>query len=103
MVMSAETIARRAAARKREKHLNSLISIADKVRVISADAEEIGVQIDGCNLSGHVDAVNKALEKMGFRPVRLTSNMLNKDSPTWAIDINTPAYCDPGSEAYHSM
>jgi hypothetical protein len=35
--------------------------------------------------------------------VRVTSNMLNPTFGEFFIDADTPSYCDPGSEAYHSM
>jgi hypothetical protein len=53
-----------------------------------------------------VDAIKLANEffpKMGWKPVRLTSNMLNAAGGQFLIDADTPSYCDPGSEAYHSM
>ena len=88
------------AARAREKFLNKLESVAWKVAVLSK--EIISVEIAGCTLSGNVCAVNAQLERLGCRPVRITSNMLNPDSKLFAIDINTPSYCDPGCESYHS-
>jgi hypothetical protein len=103
MAMSLETKARRAKARKRDAFLNSLEPIAHRVEVIDANKELVRVQLNGCTLEGQLDPVNAQLERAGYRPVRLTSNLLNRESRTWAIDINTPGYMDPGSEAYHSM
>lgn len=103
MAMSVETKARRAAARKEEKRLAALKPIADKVVVLDAAREEIEVELFGAKVTGYINFVNAVIEAAGFRPVRLTRNMLNPNSPVFAIDINTPAYCDPGCESYHSM
>ena len=102
MAMSPETIAERKAFRKREKELNKLIPIAGRVTVVDRVKELVEVQLNGAVLAGQLQDVNPLLERMGYRPVRITTNMLN---PTryWAIDINTPSYCDPGRESYHSM
>ena len=96
------------AARAREKFLNSLVSIAHKVKVITPCSthmlSDVSVLVaDNVILKGMLRDVNPMLEKLGFRPVRLTSNMLNPNSEYFAIDINTPTYCDPGCESYHSM
>lgn len=103
MAMSAERKAERKVERAYEKRMNALKSIAHKVMHVSGTEEIVEVGVEGCILTGNVAAVNVALEKMGYRPVRLTSNMLNPNSKTFAVDINTPAYCDPGCESYHSM
>ncbi len=50
-----------------------------------------------------LDAFNIALETLGYKPVRVTCNMLNKASGEFLIDADTPSYCDPGCESYHSM
>ena len=34
---------------------------------------------------------------------RTTRNILNPDAGEFEIAINTPHYCDPGYESYHSM
>lgn len=101
MAMTAETKARRKEAREYEARMRALQPIADKVTVITRELVE--VEVNGAMVNGNVTAVNVILEKCGFRPVRITSNMLNKDSKPFAIDINTPSYCDPGCESYHSM
>jgi hypothetical protein len=46
---------------------------------------------------------NSVVEKLGYKPVRITYNMLNKEAGPIIIDRDTPSYCDVGSEAYHSM
>lgn len=102
MAMSAEWKAQRAADRKREKELSKLIPIASRVKVTGDDfvSVELG---NGVKLHGKVKAFNVTIEQLGYRPVRITSNMLNEASGKFCIDINTPSYCDPGSESYHSM
>jgi len=100
--MTPEAKARRA----REKFLNKLIPIASMVEVLEAcsthNLSTVSVEIDNVLFKGIVRYINPVLEKMGYRPIRLTSNMLNSESKYFAIDINTPHYCDPGCESYHS-
>lgn len=103
MAMSPETLARRTAARKRERVLAKLTPIASRVEIVDYAKEQVQFNYNGAIISGHVDSVNQVLEQMGFRPVRLTRNMLNDAAPGRCIDINTPSYCDEGSEAYWSM
>lgn len=106
MAMSPELIARRAAERKREKELKALTTIAHDVVVEEGNVCKLVIVLEGaCVLiqSANVQAFNALLERAGYRPIRLTSNMLNPQSPTFAIDINTPTYCDPGCDSYHSM
>jgi hypothetical protein len=107
MAMSSERKAERAAKRKREKYLNSLHPIANRVVVLTpcstSELSTVEVHLpEGAHLKGIIRDVNPVLEKLGYRPVRTTSNMLNPDSRVWCVDINTPAYLDPGSESYHS-
>ena len=98
--MSPEKIA----ARKRDRFLNTLVPIADRCIVVSSTHPWfIKVVVDGVTITGEVDYFNHLIERLGYRPVRVTSNMLNPQSKRFCIDINTPSYCDPGSEAYHSM
>jgi len=109
MAMTAERKAERAADRKRERELNKLTPISDKVTVTKSEMNGyehlyfVSVKFEGCVLEGEIAQVNVRLEQMGYRPVRITRNMLNPDSGFFAIDINTPAYCDPGCESYHTM
>jgi hypothetical protein len=103
MALTQDEKALRKARRDYEKKLASLKPIADQVKVIDGAKEEIEVELFGAKVTGYVNHVNAVIESCGFRPVRLTSNLLNRDSKVWAIDINTPSYMDPGSEAYHSM
>jgi hypothetical protein len=35
--------------------------------------------------------------------VRITRNMLNPKGGNFCVDADTPAYLDPGHEAYHTM
>jgi hypothetical protein len=58
-----------------------------------------GVVISAWTLS----QLNDVLERLGYKPVRETSNLLNPSGKKFFIDADTPSYCDPGSEAYHSM
>jgi hypothetical protein len=99
MAMSTERKAERAAARKRERELAKLESIASNVNLIG---DILTTQIEGCIIQGFEENFNKVIEKLGYRPVRVTENMLNPGRK-FCIDINTPSYCDPGCEAYHSM
>jgi len=101
MAMSPERKAERAKQRKREKELAKLAPIADKVEV-AGDGTLI-LLLDGVLIQGSQDNFNKVLERMGFRPVRTTRNILNPQSKTWCIDLNTPGYLDPGCESYHTM
>jgi hypothetical protein len=103
MAMSAERKARRLADRQREKYLSKLTPIAGQVKVTDAAKDEIEVELLGAKVTGYINCVNALLEKAGFRPVKITSNMLNPSAGHWCVDINTPGYLDPGSEAYHSM
>lgn len=107
MAMTAETKARRAEDRQYQKRMNSLKPIAHQMEVLencsTPNLSTVSVSIDGVAIKGIVRDINVVLEKLGYRPVRITSNMLNPNSPYFAIDINTPSYCDPGCESYHSM
>jgi hypothetical protein len=101
--MTPEAKARRA----REKHLNKLTSIAHLVTVLPLHPARSGDWLSmetaaGATICGPVKAFNEIMEMMGFRPVRITSNILNSESKRFCIDINTPSYCDPGCESYHS-
>lgn len=53
--------------------------------------------------SSDKDAFNAALEKLGYKPVRLTKNLMNKAAGDLVIDADTPLCCDVGSETYWSM
>jgi len=79
----------------------NLKSIADRLAVL--DGETINGRIDHVFIEGNIKDVNAMLLKLGYKPVRLTRNMLNKDGRVWCIDADTPNYLDPGSEAYHTM
>lgn len=121
MAMNAATKAFRKAERDRKKYMASLESIADQVKFVEVVFENeqkdvfgkmmdvpvrkeiVEVELFGAVVKGEVSAVNKVLEKAGYRPVRVTSNMLNPESKTWCVDIDTPAYLDPGCESYHTM
>jgi len=60
--------------------------------------------VDGAILSSpNKDAFNKVLGRLGYKPVRLTSNLLNPAAGQFVIDADTSLACDPGSETYHSM
>jgi hypothetical protein len=100
MAMTPERKALRAAYRKRDHELNKLTSIADKVGLIG---NILTVQIDGVVIQGEIENFNAVLKRLGYRPVRRTRNMLNSEAGEFCIDINTPIYCDPGYESYHTM
>jgi len=108
MAMTTEHKTARAAARKLEKHLNSLKPIAHEVQVIRTWREgytachALRLNIDGIIIEGETSLFNRAIEKLGYRPVRVTRNMLNPVR-AFCIDINTPVYLDPGCDSYHSM
>jgi hypothetical protein len=88
------------AARREAKRIARLPSIA---RAVKYDGVFV-VELDGCVIqSVELEAFNATLLKLGYKPVRLTKNMLNPDSNTFAIDFDTPSYCDPGCESYHTM
>ena len=53
--------------------------------------------------SSDKDAFNAALEKLGYKPIRLTRNLMNKAASDLVIDADTPLCCDVGSETYWSM
>jgi hypothetical protein len=61
------------------------------------------ISFDGMDCRGTLEGANKLLVRLGFKPVRITRNMLNPQGGQFLIDADTPSYCDPGSEAYHSM
>lgn len=50
-----------------------------------------------------VAIANEFLPKLGWKPVRVTRNILNSNSGPIVIDADTPSYMDVGSESYHSM
>jgi len=50
-----------------------------------------------------VAMANPFLVRMGFRPVRVTRNLMNPVAREFLIDADTPLALDPGSETYHSM
>lgn len=54
----------------------------------------------GAWLSGEIHHINPILEQLGYKPVRVTFNMLNRQAGPIVIDADTPSYCDVGSEAY---
>ena len=59
---------------------------------------------DGLEISSMDMAVfNAALEKLGYKAVSVTYNMLNQGAGSFLIDADTPWCCNPRSEAYHSM
>jgi hypothetical protein len=99
--MTPERKAERAAARKREKELDKLVSIARDVHVSPTDY--LTLEFDGVVIKGFKNDFNKVVEKLGLRPVRITNNMLNPEAGKFCVDINTPSYCDPGCESYHTM
>lgn len=80
------------------------VSIADLVKVVPyTNGERITVVLYGATVIGAVDEVNSVLKRLGFKPVRITYNMMNRDAGPIVIDEDTPSYCDVGSESYWSM
>lgn len=73
-----------------EQHGNSIVT-------------RLSVGIDGIAVVGELDNVNKMLERLGYKPVRITYNMLNKEAGPIVIDADTPSCCDVSSESYWSM
>ncbi len=51
----------------------------------------------------NIETFNNLIVKLGYKPVRVTYNMLNKEAGPIVIDADTPSYCDVGSESYWSM
>jgi hypothetical protein len=100
MAMTTEQKAARAAARKEEARYAALRPIADRVGVLEGDT--VNVRVDHVFLEGNIKDVNVVLEKMGYRPVRITFNMLNRDAKRFCVDINCPVYLDPGCDSYWS-
>jgi hypothetical protein len=49
------------------------------------------------------EATGFEVESFDLIPMRLTTNLLNADAGEFYIPADTPYYCDPGSETYHSM
>ena len=98
------TPAEKAALTRKNKLLALRPSIARFCIVTDKDAPLITISLDdGVLLNGHLTYVNNTLEKLGFKPVRITYNMLNREAGPIVIDADTPSYCDVGSEAYWSM
>ena len=50
-----------------------------------------------------IETFNALVERLGYKPVRVTRNILNDAAAPFVIDADTPSYCDPGRESYHSM
>lgn len=105
MAMSPERIAERKASRDYDNRMSRLITVAHMVHIgVDKGGDLFTIDIDCCTIQArNVDRLNEMLERLGYRPIRITKNMLNANAPRFAIDANTPAYCDPGCESYHSM
>jgi len=83
-------------------------SVAHMVQVLSdrftaREVATLALVEHGATITGSVEQMNLVLVKLGYKPVRLTKNMLNDKSKWIVIDEDTPSYCDPGTETYHSM
>lgn len=89
------------AARKEARRIVLLPSVARHCKVVRGS--EIEVTVDGVSFFGMVEEMNAVLLKLGYKPVRITSNLLNPGGGKFAIDADTPVYLDPGCESYHSM
>jgi hypothetical protein len=101
MAMNPKYLEERKAFRKRERELSKLTSVAHSVKVLNEDT--LFLAVDGVQICGPVDAFNTTIEKLGYLPVRITRNLLNPQAGPLVVDVNTPSYCDVGSEAYWSM
>lgn len=80
-------------------HRVTVTPIAGSAKPLLALLEAETVSIEAVN----IENFNTVLERLGYKPVKLTRNILNAQSPTFAIDQDTPVYMDPGCESYHSM
>ncbi len=86
--------------RKKSK-LPALVSVAHDVTYIDG---KFTLFVDGAILSSmNKDVFNKVLERLGYKPVRITYNLLNEKAGPLVIDADTPLCCDVGSETYWSM
>lgn len=94
--IQATKAAKRASARPSIAHKCAARPLGDDVLISFA--------LDtGAQMSGYKHQINPILEQLGYKPVRITYNMLNKDAGPIVIDADTPSYCDVGSESYWSM
>lgn len=60
--------------------------------------------LNDCAVScGNKEKFNSMLEQLGYKPVRLTRNLMNPQARDLVIDADTPLCCDVGSETYWSM
>lgn len=102
--MNKLTPAQKSAATREKNRLAARPSIADYATYDVATHTFAVDGVDGLSFTcGSVEHFNTILERLGYKPVRITHNMLNVSGKVWLIDADTPRYCDPGSEAYHSM
>ncbi len=70
---------------------------------IPSDDVILQLELGAAVLSGPQDDFNKVLKRLGYKPVRVTKNILNPKGGWFVIDEDTPSCCDPGTETYHSM
>lgn len=82
-----------------------LTSVAHLVKVSSNNCkDQFTLEIDGCTIqTTDLGALNTMIIQLGFKPVRTTRNLMNREAGTLVIDGDTPIYCDVGSESYWSM
>jgi hypothetical protein len=99
----------RAALNKSDNPDFGIISIsrpqesAERMIKIGSDGSYTLSLPEGYFVAASLPGLNSVLQRLGYKSVRETSNMLNREAGTFLIDADTPSYCDPGSEAYHSM
>jgi hypothetical protein len=82
------------------------VSVAEMIKVEANEGQPTILHLIGmhnCTIFGEIEGFNLVLERFGYKPVKLTKNMLNPNSPWIVIDKDTPSYLDVGSETYWSM
>jgi len=82
---------------------NSTLIIATAIK--SANADNASRKAIGEAIFATLnDKRAKLIDFLGACGVtRTTRNILNPEAGEFEIPINTPYYCDPGSETYHCM
>lgn len=53
--------------------------------------------------SDDLAAFNATLEKLGYKAVQMTFNLMNQGAGSFLIEADTPWCCNPRSETYWSM
>lgn len=72
--------------------------------LVTFDGQHFHAMLNDCAISaGNKDKLNAMLEQLGYKPIRLTRNLMNPNAGQLVIDADTPIGCDVGSETYWSM